>query len=169
MIEQRKIVDSAAHGGFEFDYNHNTILFNWKIIHLTPHESDILQVLLDNRSRPTTMGVLIQKVYGVREPDSAAISIRVAVHSLRKKIQVTGIEIRAEPRVGYEINASAIPELNRRLSDKILMALNVAQAAGEDGIAEHLAAALSLAEKSRRVQPRADGRSAPAEADRLAA
>ncbi|MDB5394099.1 MAG: Transcriptional regulatory protein terminal [Rhodospirillales bacterium] len=169
MIGQRKIVDSAAHGGFEFDYNHNTIFFNWTIIHLTPHESDILQVLLGNRSRPTSMEVLIQKVYGMREPNSAAVSIRVAVHSLRKKILVTGIEIRAEPRIGYEINASAVPELNRRLSDKILMALNLAQSSGEKAIAEYLEAALTLAEKSRQKGLQHDRQLAAAGVVRLAA
>jgi DNA-binding winged helix-turn-helix (wHTH) protein len=142
--------DSAHHDGFEFDYAHNIILFRGDVIRLSPHEADILQVLLNNRARPTPMSVLIQRVYGTFEPDAAAASIRVAIHSLRRKIQGTGMAIRATPKVGYEIDASCIPELNRRLSDKILMALNVARASNEMDIATHLELAYDMAEVNRK-------------------
>lgn len=136
--------------GFEFDYNHNVIHFKGTVIRLSPHEADILQVLLNNRARTTPMEVLIQRVYGASEPDTAAVSIRVSVHSLRKKLVETGIKIKAEPRVGYEIDAANVPELNRRLSDKILIALNMAKGAGEREIAERLQAAYDMAETRRR-------------------
>jgi DNA-binding winged helix-turn-helix (wHTH) protein len=135
---------------FEFDYAHNAIMFRGDSIRLSPHEADILQVLLNNRARPTPMGVLIQRVYGAFEPDAAAASIRVAIHSLRKKIQATGMIIRATPKVGYEIDASNLPELNRRLSDKILVALNMARAGGDCDIVGYLEAAYDLAEIKRR-------------------
>lgn len=130
---------------FDFDYNRNSIIYRGKVIKLSPHEADILRVLLNNRARPTPIGTLIQRVYGANEPDAAAVSIRVAIHSLRKKVQETGMKIRAEAKVGYEIEADSIPELNRRLHDKILMALNIACANEEHEIAEHLRAALDLA------------------------
>ena len=135
---------------FEFDYNHNVIYFGGAAIMLTPHESDILRVLLNNRARPTPIGALIQRVYGVNEPDAAAVSIRVAIHSLRKKIKPTGMTIKAEPRVGYEIDSSHIPELNRRLPDRILIALNLALATEEPEIAKFLETALGMAENKRR-------------------
>ncbi len=143
------LVEEAEHKGFEFDYNRNVIFHDGQVIRLTPHEADILRVLLNNRARPTPIGSLIQRVYGANEPDAAAVSIRVAIHSLRKKIAVTGMTIRAEPRVGYEIEASHIPELNRRLNDKILLALNLANATDEKEIARHLELALSIAETKR--------------------
>ena len=149
MRNYHKMVNAASHDGFEFDYNHNVIFFCGKVIRLSPHEADILRVLLNNRARPTPIGVLIQKVYGANEPDAAAVSIRVAIHSLRKKIQETGMSIRAEPKVGYEIEASDIPELNRRLNDKILVALNLARATDEHEVAAYLEAALKLAETKR--------------------
>jgi len=135
--------------GFEFDYNHNAIFYEGKAIRLSPHEADILRVLLNNRARPTPMGVLIQRVYGACEPDAAATSIRVAIHSLRKKIHETGLRIHAAPKLGYEIEATQIPELNRRLNDKILVALNMARSTDETEIARHLEAALGLAEAKR--------------------
>ena len=92
---------------------------------------------------------MIQHIYGDREPGAAAVSIRVAIHLLRKKIQLTGLSIRAESRVGYEIDALAVPELNRSLSDHILSALNLALAADEPEIAERLKAVFDLAEAKR--------------------
>ncbi len=145
----RGTVIAADHDGFEFDYIHNVIFFAGSTISLSPHESDILRVLLNNRARPTPIGTLIQKVYGANEPDAAAVSIRVAIHSLRKKIQPTGMTIKAEPKIGYEIDASHLPELNRRLPDKILLALNLARASGELEIAKLLETALNLAESKR--------------------
>jgi DNA-binding winged helix-turn-helix (wHTH) protein len=149
MRNDFRMIEAASHKGFEFDYNHNVILFNGDVIRLSPHESDILRVLLNNRARPTPIGVLIQRVYGINEPDAAAVSLRVAIHSLRKKIQKTGMTIRAEPRVGYEIDANQIPELNRRLTDKILIALNIAHATEEYDTADHLEKALNVAETNR--------------------
>jgi DNA-binding winged helix-turn-helix (wHTH) protein len=139
----------GGHKNFEFDYIRNLIFFNGETIRLSPHESDILRVLLNNRARPTPIGILIQRVYGAQEPDAAAVSIRVAIHSLRKKIAPTRMVIRAEPRVGYEIDAGHIPELNRRLTDKILMALNLARASNELEVASHLQTALDIAEMKR--------------------
>ncbi len=137
--------ESSRSQEFDFDYNRNAIIYRGKVIKLSPHEADILRVLLNNRARPTPIGTLIQRVYGANEPDAAAVSIRVAIHSLRKKVQETGMRIRAEAKVGYEIEADSIPELNRRLHDKILMALNVACANEEHEIAEYLRSALKLA------------------------
>jgi DNA-binding winged helix-turn-helix (wHTH) protein len=117
-----------------------------KVIHLSPHEADILRVLLNHRARPTPVNMLIPLVYGANEPDTAASSIRVAIHSLRKKIAATGMVIRASPGLGYEVDAGSFPEMNRRLSDKILMALNHAKASGEREIIAHLQAAMGIAE-----------------------
>lgn len=141
--------DALSQRHFEFDYLRNVILFNEMVILLSPHEADILRVLLNHRSGPVAPGTLIQRVYGGNEPDAAATSIRVAIHSLRKKIAPTGLVIRARPRLGYEIDASGIPELNRRLSDKILIAINLARATEQHDVAEQLQIALALTEARR--------------------
>ena len=145
----QRLVDPPDRRGFEFDYIRNAILFDGSVIQLSPHEADILRVLLNNRARPTPIEMLIQRVYGVNEPDAAATSIRVAIHSLRKKIMPTGILIRTQPRLGYEVDTSALPEINRRLTDKILLALNHALASTELDVAGHLQVALTLAEARR--------------------
>lgn len=137
------LVASASSQRFAFDYNRNVVLFQSKVIHLSPHEADILHLLLENRSRVISLTTLIQRVYGVLEPDTAAVSIRVAVHSLRKKLAITGITIKAQARVGYEIHVEEVPDLDLGLSDIILSAFNVAQSSGAPEIAGRLQAMLS--------------------------
>ncbi len=158
---RQRIAAKPTHQEFEFDYGHNVVYFKGDAIHLTPHEADLLHVLLTNRARTTPVDTLIQKIYGASEPQNAAVSIRVAIHTLRKKLRDTGITIKAEPRVGYEIDAEALPEVNRGLSDKILVAINMARGAGEHEIAARLQAAYDLAEAHRRKWHAARGSTAP--------
>jgi DNA-binding winged helix-turn-helix (wHTH) protein len=146
MSARLKLVDSAPHQRFEFDYNRNAVFFESKVIHLSPHESDILHLLLMNRARVVPLGTMIERVYGAGEPETAPVSIRVAVHSLRKKLADTGIRIRAEARVGYEIDMENVPEMNLGLKDRVLSALNVARAVGHRDAADRLQAVLRMVE-----------------------
>jgi DNA-binding winged helix-turn-helix (wHTH) protein len=150
------LVSGASHQRFAFDYNRNVVLFQSRVIHLSPHEADILHLLLQNRARVTPLATLIQRVYGVMEPNTAAVSIRVAIHSLRKKLALTGIKIKAEARVGYEIQVEDVPEMDLGLSDKILSAFNVAQASGAPDIAGRLQEMLSELAASKYAKSGAD-------------
>jgi DNA-binding response OmpR family regulator len=98
-----KLVNNVSHRRFEFDYSRNAVFFQSRIIQLSPHEADILHLLLKNRHRVTPLGALIQRVYGVTESDTTTVSTRASVHSLRKKLAATGIAIKAIARTGYEI------------------------------------------------------------------
>ena len=82
MSARQRLAEQASHQDFEFDYNHNVVYFKGRVIHLSPHEADILQVLLNNRARTTPLGLLIQQVYGSAEPETAAVSIRVSARML---------------------------------------------------------------------------------------
>lgn len=146
MPAHLKLVESIQSRRFEFDYNRNVVHYQSSQIRLSPHEADILHLLLLNRPRVVPLSLLIEQVYGATEPETAPVSIRVAVHSLRKKLTETGIRIRAIARVGYEIDVDSIPEMSLGLKNKILSALNVAKAAGESDIAERLQAVLQIVE-----------------------
>jgi len=146
MRARLKLVDCVSRPRFEFDYNRNVVYFESSQIRLSPHEADILHLLLLNRPRVVPLGVLIEQVYGATEPETAPVSIRVAVHSLRKKLAETGIRIRAIARVGYEIDVDNLPEMSLGLKNKILSALNVAKAAGESEVADRLQAVLQIVE-----------------------
>lgn len=146
MSAPLKMAECVPHQRVEFDYNRNAIFFQSKLIKLSPHEADILHLLLLNRSRVVPLGTLIERVYGATEPETAPVSIRVAVHSLRKKLAETGIKIHAEARVGYELGIESVPDMNLGLKDKVLSALNVARAAGQRDIADRLQAVLRIVE-----------------------
>ena len=117
MTYHRKIVTRPGHNDFEFDRNRNVIFFDGDVIYLTPHEAAILSILLQNRERPTPIALLIRGVYGDREPGAAAVSIRVAIHQLRKKILPTGMRHSCRVSRGLRnprIGSSGIePELER--------------------------------------------------------
>jgi DNA-binding winged helix-turn-helix (wHTH) protein len=153
MSVRLKLVDCVSHHRFEFDYNRNAVFFRSNVIHLSPHEADILYLLLKNRDSVTPLSALIRGVYGVMEPDTAAVSIRVTIYSLRKKLAPTGVMIRAEARTGYEIDVKNVPELDLGLSEKLLSAFNVAQASGEQGIASRLQGMLVELAASRGIEP----------------
>jgi len=140
------LVECKPQANFEFDYSRNAVHFQSRTIRLSPHEADILHLLLMNRSRVVPLDTLIGRVYGASEPETAPVSIRVAVHSLRRKLAETGIKIQARARVGYEIDLECVPEMNLGLKEKVLSALNVANAAGQREIADRLAAILQLVE-----------------------
>jgi hypothetical protein len=146
MSARLKLVESAPHPRFEFDYDRNAVFFESTVIRLSPHESDILHLLLINRARVVPLSTLIERVYGGNEPETAPVSIRVAVYSLRKKLAPTGIRIRAEARVGYEIDMDNVPEMNLGLKDRVLSALNVAKAVGHRDAADRLLAVLRIVE-----------------------
>ena len=104
MNPHLKLVNNVSQLRFEFDYSRNAVFFQSRIIQLSPHEADILHILLKNRRHVTPLDALIHRVYGVTESDTTTVSIRASVHSLRKKLAATGIAINAKTRTGYEID-----------------------------------------------------------------
>jgi DNA-binding winged helix-turn-helix (wHTH) protein len=149
MHNNRGVIGTPSHNSFEFDYSHNLLFFSGKVIRLSPHETEILRILLNNRAHPTSIDTLSRSIYGEDEPASGTVCVRVAIHSLRRKIAETGMRIVAEAKVGYRIDASHLPELNRRLTDQILIALEMANECGEAEIVKSLEAAYLLAEAKR--------------------
>ena len=91
MTHRRKIVTQPDHHDFEFDRNRNVIFFSGDVIYLTPHEAGILSVLLENRPRPTPIALLIQRIYGDREPGEQA-QRRKWRETARNQAHPTGFE-----------------------------------------------------------------------------
>lgn len=96
----------------------NAIFFQSKLIKLSPHQADIVHLLLLKHSRVVRLGTLIERVYGATEPEIAPVPIRVAVHALRRKLAETGIKILAEARVGHEIDGDSVSGMNLGLRTK---------------------------------------------------
>ena len=153
MAKRKKIVGSIGERSFEFDVAGNAVRTQGKSIALQPIETHVLRTLLNGRGQLTTATSLAR---ARREAGSAA-AVREAIASLKRKLAGTGLEIKAKARLGYEIDAFQVPELNRRLSDRILLAMNQAAAAGKTAVVDQLHVAWELAKESERQWLEAQG------------
>ncbi len=149
--EAKQIVGIAGPGRFTFDTERNLIVWRGLAIELSAQETHILRILFNNRGQTTTTKALIEGLPGAAASAVAAAAIRAAIASLRRKLAGTGIEIKPLQKFGYEIIAFKVPELNRRLSDRILLAMSQAVDTGNKEVAEQLHVALELAKESEQL------------------
>ncbi|HKO08166.1 MAG TPA: helix-turn-helix domain-containing protein [Alphaproteobacteria bacterium] len=149
MARGKTITGTVGEKNFEFDIGGNVIRFQGRSIPLQPLETHVLRILLNNRGQVTSVTSLSRSRRGAREAASAE-SIREAISSLRQKLEGTGLQINSSQSVGYEIHAFNVPELNRRLSDKVLLAINQAAGSGNKALIEQLHVALQLSKESER-------------------
>lgn len=149
MTRDKTISGSVGESNFEFDTDGNVIRFQGRSIPLQPLETRILRILLNNRGQVTSVTSLSRSRRDVHEAVSAE-AVREAISSLRKKLAGTGLQINSCQSVGYEIHAFSVPELNRRLSDKVLLAMNQAAGSGSKALIEQLHVALQLAKERER-------------------
>ena len=96
MRATHQVKQHVSSTGFVFNYGQNVIKVRGKAIRLSPHEADILHILLSAGGDATPLTALIEKVYGSFEPVSAEGSIRVAIHSLRRKLQRSDAQIKTQ-------------------------------------------------------------------------
>ena len=149
MTRDKTITGSVGESNFEFDIGGNVIRFQGRSIPLQPLETRVLRILLNNRGQVTSVTSLSRSRRGAHEAVSAE-SVREAISSLRQKLEGTGLQINSCQSVGYEIHAFNVPELNRRLTDKILLAMNQASGSGSQALIEQLHVALQLAKERER-------------------
>ena len=149
ILRRKTIAGSFGKSAFEFDIATNLIRVGGRSIALEPLETHVLRILLNNRGQLTTTRSLARARLGAGAVPTAA-AVHDAVASLRRKLAGTGLEIKINQRIGFEIHAFKLPELNRRLSDKILLAMNQALESGNRSIVEQLHVAWDLAKESER-------------------
>ncbi|MGO8865598.1 MAG: helix-turn-helix domain-containing protein [Alphaproteobacteria bacterium] len=149
MDSDKTITGSVGERNFEFDIGDNVIRFQGRSIPLQPLETRVLRILLNNRGQVTSVTSLSRSRRGAREAASAE-SVQEAISSLRQKLEGTGLQINSCQSVGYEIHAFNVPELNRRLSDMVLLAINQAAGSGSQALIEQLHVALQLAKERER-------------------
>jgi hypothetical protein len=150
VVRSKTITGTVGKADFEFDLAGNAIRLQGRSIALQPVETHVLRVLLNNRGQLTTARSLTRaRLEGGHVPSTAVIHDALA--SLQKKLAGTGLEIKTNQRVGFEIQAFKVPQLNRRLSDKILLAMNQALESGNKAVIEQLHVALELAKESERL------------------
>lgn len=79
-------------GNLEFDFATRTATVGGKPLLLPRHELVILEQLVLNLRRVVTKEILIDKVYGLEEPESNAIPVHI--HHLRRRLETAGATVR---------------------------------------------------------------------------
>ena len=150
VVRSKTITGTVGKADFEFDIAANVIRLQGRSIALQPAETHVLRILLNNRGQITTARSLTRaRLEGGLAPSAAVVHDALA--ALQTKLTGTGLEIKTNQKVGFEIHAFKVPQLNRRLSDKILLAMNQALESGNKAIIEQLHVALELAKESERL------------------
>ncbi|MGX7244536.1 response regulator transcription factor [Enterococcus quebecensis] len=98
--EVKKIIN----GDLCIDIEHHTVSKQGKVIHLTPNEYKIIQVLGENIGKVLTHTYISQKVWGPYSNESQ--TLRVNMSNIRKKIEDNPVEpeyILTEIGIGYRM------------------------------------------------------------------
>lgn len=85
------------------DLNTNTVLFADKTVRVQPQEAELLQILIDSFPGTISRDRIIQRMWGLGEPHSAANILSVRVTMLRRKIAPLGLAIRTFYNTGLKL------------------------------------------------------------------
>lgn len=100
LSEAKKIIN----GELCIDIEHHTVSKSGQVIHLTPNEYKIIQVLAENVGKVLTHTYISQKVWGPYSNESQ--TLRVNMSNIRKKIEDNPVEpdyILTEIGIGYRM------------------------------------------------------------------
>ena len=95
------------HDGLKVDLAARRVWVRKKEMHLSPHQYDLLAVLVRNAGRVVSQKQLIKEVWKGSE-ETTAESVRIFVHQLRHKIEPDPVRpkhLKTEPGVGYRLES----------------------------------------------------------------
>lgn len=99
---------TIRHGGLSMDLEGRTLLRDGVLVHLTPTEWELVQVLMTNAGKTMTHRQLFAAVWPGRQYGDAQQYLRVHVANVRRKIESNPLDPRyifTEPGVGYRFAA----------------------------------------------------------------
>ena len=93
-------------GKLQFNPSTYEVLYNLKILHLTPKEYSILELLLRNGRRVLSRSVIIDSIWSLEAPPDEH-TVKVHIRSLRQKLKAAGASvdfIETVHGLGYRLN-----------------------------------------------------------------
>ena len=104
---QLMIGSVISYGDIEFNYNSLDLYGNGKIFHLTLKESQILELLLENKEHVITKNTIIEKLWGW-DTDAVDTHVHVQIAFLRKKLKLISsiVRIKTIYGAGYMLTIS---------------------------------------------------------------
>lgn len=94
---------TSSFGALELDYVERHVTFGGEIVPLSPKDFALLEVLLANANRPVSKSLLQDKLYSFGEEEVSPNAIELRITRIRKKLEHTGIGIKALWGIGYQI------------------------------------------------------------------
>lgn len=85
------------------DLNNNVLVFRDNAVKLGPQPAELAAILLEAYPRTVPRGVIIERLWGVREPAFADNIVRINTCRLRKKLAPLGISVEALPKIGLRL------------------------------------------------------------------
>ncbi len=98
---------TSSFGALELDHVERNVAFGGEIVPLAPKDFALLEVLLVNVNRPVSKSLLQDKLYSFGEEEVSPNAIELRITRIRKKLEHTGIGIKALWGIGYQI---ALPD-----------------------------------------------------------
>lgn len=104
---QLMIGSVISYGDIEFNYNSLDLYGNGKKFHLTLKESQILELLLENKEHVITKNTIIEKLWGW-DTDAVDTHVHVQIAFLRKKLKLISsiVRIKTIYGAGYMLTIS---------------------------------------------------------------
>ena len=102
-----RVSNTINYGGLVFDMDARTAFVGGELLHLSPREREVLEILLRRHDRPVTHAVIEDQLCGAVEGLSVN-AIEVYVHRLRRKLVAANAQVTIENvrGVGYTLHTA---------------------------------------------------------------
>lgn len=90
------------------DLNTGCIVVGDWIGRVAPRQAEVLHVLLTRSPEAVPMPYLIQRVYGINEPEKASEDVRSFIRHLKPRLMGSGYQIKNSYGFGYSLRPTAV-------------------------------------------------------------
>jgi two-component system response regulator TctD len=94
-----------AIGALQFDAISKQFKINDEVLALSPREYTLLKILIQRVGEPISRGQILDRIFSDEE-DVQSSAVDVLVHRLRKRLEVSGIQVKTYRGLGYVLEAN---------------------------------------------------------------
>lgn len=94
-----------AIGALQFDSGSKQFKINDEVLALSPREYTLLKILIQRVGEPISRSQILDRIFSDEE-DVQSSAVDVLVHRLRKRLEVSGIQVKTYRGLGYVLEAN---------------------------------------------------------------
>jgi two-component system response regulator TctD len=94
-----------AIGSLQFDFRSKQFKINDEVLSLSPREYTLLKILIQHIGEPISRGQILDRIFSDEE-DVQTSAVDVLVHRLRKRLEISGIQVKTYRGLGYVLEAN---------------------------------------------------------------